>query len=103
MAGAITDTSPSSALSWGASTATTPQGSGTEKLKYGPATGFALPRTWAILSAQPAYHTQRSMAASTSVAARAGDAPVAIRTSAANCARLPSRTSATRYSTWPRL
>ena len=35
------------------------------KLKYGAATGFDEPSTWAILSAQPAYQTQRSMARST--------------------------------------
>ena len=45
--------------------ATTPVGSGTEMLKYGPATGFALPATWANLSAHPAYQTQRSIASST--------------------------------------
>ena len=34
---------------------TTPVGSGSEKLKYGPATGLARPATCAYLSAQPAY------------------------------------------------
>ena len=42
-------------------TATTPVGSGVEMLKYGPATGLALPMTWVILSAHPAYQTSRSM------------------------------------------
>ena len=46
--------------------ATTPVGSGIVKLKYGPATGFAPPSTWASLSAQPAYQTTRSIERSTS-------------------------------------
>src|SRR5580698_6967493 len=66
IAGASTLTSPSSGLSWGASTATTPAGSGTVMLTYGPATALAPPRTWAILSVQPVYQSQRSTAASTS-------------------------------------
>src|SRR5580693_7747002 len=66
-AGATTDTKPSRLEPCGASTATTPVGSGSEKLKQGPATGFDAPRTWAILSVQPAYQTQRSIAASTMV------------------------------------
>ncbi len=55
--------------------ATTPVGSGTVKLKYGPATGFEPPSTWGSLSVQPAYQTTRSMAASTSAApgARGGE------------------------------
>src|SRR5919205_1151881 len=61
IAGAIRDTSPSSGGSSGASVATTPVGSGTVKLKYGPATGFEDPITWANLSAQPAYQTIRSI------------------------------------------
>src|ERR1700739_1625601 len=64
-AGATTETKPSRLEASGAITATTPVGSGREKLKNGPATGLAAPRTWAILSAQPAYQTQRSMAVST--------------------------------------
>ena len=60
------ETRPSSAGSSGASTATTPVGSGTVKLKYGPATGFELPSTCASLSAHPAYQTTRSIATSTS-------------------------------------
>src|SRR6266850_2215064 len=59
-------TRPSSGGSSGASTATTPVGSGTVKLKYGPATGFDEPSTCASLSAQPAYQTMRSTARSTS-------------------------------------
>src|SRR5262249_41002185 len=44
--GATTETRPSSEDSCGASTATTPVGSGVDRLKNGPATGFALPTTW---------------------------------------------------------
>src|SRR5437868_2985015 len=65
-AGAIRETSPSSAGSSGASVATTPVGSGTVKLKYGPATGFEDPSTCASLSVQPAYQTTRSIVRSTS-------------------------------------
>ncbi len=65
MTGASTLTSPSRLDSAGATTATTPVGSGTLKLKYGPATGFAAPATWATLSGHPAYQTQRSIAAAT--------------------------------------
>src|SRR5581483_1920586 len=103
MAGATTETNPSSGALDGASTATTPVGSGREKLKYGPATGFDEPCTWATLSDHPAYQTQRSMAASTAASAFAADTPSAARTSATNCPRRPSITSATRYSTCPRL
>ena len=56
--------------------ATTPVGSGTEKLKYGPATGFADPATCANLSAQPAYQTQRSMASSTTRSAAPSAEPL---------------------------
>src|SRR5919201_3074405 len=59
-------TSPSNDGSSGARTATTPVGSGTVKLKYGPATGFELPSTCASLSAHPAYQTKRSIERSTS-------------------------------------
>ena len=65
-AGAIRETSPASAGSSGARIATTPCGSGTVKLKYGPATGFEEPITCASLSAQPAYQTKRSIERSTS-------------------------------------
>src|SRR5581483_5534336 len=65
-AGATRETSPSSGGSSGATTPTTPVGSGTVKLKYGPATGFAEPSTCASLSAQPAYQTSRSTVRSTS-------------------------------------
>jgi hypothetical protein len=64
IAGATTLTRPSSG-SAGATTPTTPVGSGAEMLKYGPATGFAPPCTVAILSDQPAYQTQRSIDSST--------------------------------------
>jgi len=56
-------------------------GSGTVKLKYGPATGFAVPTTCAILSAQPAYQTTRSIARSTSALLDATDASSARRVS----------------------
>src|SRR5919205_753525 len=65
-AGATRDTSPSSGGSSGATMPTTPVGSGTVKLKYGPATGFDDPSTCASLSLKPAYQTQRSIARSTS-------------------------------------
>src|SRR3954451_5154453 len=64
MTGATTLTRPSNGPV-GATIATTPVGSGAEWLKYGPATALALPVTCAILSAQPAYQTSRSTAAST--------------------------------------
>src|SRR6185437_9011829 len=53
MIGAITDTRPRRLDSCGARAPTTPVGSGSEKLKYGPATELALPVTWAYLSATP--------------------------------------------------
>ena len=65
MTGASTLTRPSSPASGGASTATTPDGSGTLRLKYGPATALAPPVTCATLSGQPAYQTHRSIAADT--------------------------------------
>ena len=61
--------------SGGARIATTPVGSGIVKLKYGPATGFAPPSTWASLSAQPAYQTTRSIERSTSSPARSRPRP----------------------------
>src|SRR5437764_1371086 len=97
--GATTLTRPSRADSGGATTPTTPVGSGADRLKYGPATGLALPCTWASLSAQPAYQTHRSMAASTSAASPSAPS----RTSATNWSRRPSSSSAIRYRTWPRL
>ena len=42
--GAITETNPSKELSCGAMAATTPVGSGTEKLKWEEATGFTVPK-----------------------------------------------------------
>src|SRR5919201_1686920 len=93
-AGTMRETSPSRGGSSGASTPTTPVGSGTVKLKYGPATGFDDPSTCASLSAQPAYHTQASIASSTSTSPP---------TSSANWAVRASIISATRYRTWPRL
>jgi hypothetical protein len=94
IAGAITETRPSSAES-GATMATTPVGSGEEKLKNGPDTGLAAPATAPILSAQPAYQTQRSMASSTSVVAAALVAPPSL-SSAMNCPLRPSSISAIR-------
>src|SRR5438477_6516934 len=93
-AGMTRETSPPSAGSSGASVATTPVGSGTVKLKYGPATGFDEPITCANLSAQPAYQTTRSTERSTS------SRPLQ---SSANSAVRASTISAVRYSTWPRL
>ena len=94
--GATTLTSPSRLDSAGATTATTPVGSGTLKLKNGPATGFAAPATWATLSGHPAYQTQRSIAAATARAASGRSAPSPAATSLANCAARPSSISATR-------
>ena len=95
--GATTPTSPSSEDSCGASTATTPVGSGVERLKNGPATGLALPTTWVSLSAQPAYQTSRSTAASSAAAACGDGQPLATTTSAStNCGRRSSITSAIR-------
>ena len=94
--GASTLTRPSSEDCCGARTATTPVGSGIEKSKYGPATGLAPPRTAASLSVQPAYQTQRSMAASTAARALDGDRPSPAATSSQNWACRPSITSATR-------
>ncbi len=101
--GATTLLSPSSDDPCGASTATTPVGSGTDRLKYGPATGFGLPATWATLSVQPAYQTHRSTLSSTCCRAVAALTPSASATSSASCAARPSSISATRYSTCPRL
>ena len=56
-------TSPRSAGSSGASTATTPVGSGVEKLKCGPPTGLRVDASARYLSHQPAYQTVRSIAA----------------------------------------
>src|ERR1700750_2820767 len=53
-AGATTETKPSRLDACGAITATTPVGSGSEKLKYGPATGVADPPPRARLSPPPA-------------------------------------------------
>ncbi len=124
MTGASTLTRPSRLEPGGARMATTPVGSGTLKLKYGPATGLAAPATAATLSVQPAYQTHRSIAAPTwpaagfsAVAGTAAEPGAALRaaaefcmvmpsaaaTSAANWAARPSMTSATRYRTWPRL
>ena len=76
--------------------ATTPVGSGSEKLKYGPAIGLAEPATCANLSAQPAYQTMRSIDSSTTASAASLARPSAAATSAANCSRRPSSISATR-------
>src|SRR5215469_1699969 len=96
MTGARTLTSPSRLDSCGASVTTTPVGSGTLKLKYGPATGLAAPATCATLSLQPAYQTQRSIAADTTASARARLNPSALATSSTNSAARPSIISATR-------
>src|SRR5205823_9389855 len=80
-------TSPSSGGSSGASTATTPVGSGRVKLKYGPATGFEPPSTCVSLSAQPAYQTMRSIARSTSSAPEQSSASSAWRASIISASR----------------
>src|SRR5256714_5939142 len=98
--GASTLTRPSRLESGGATMPTTPAGSGEERLKNGPATGLAAPITWAILSAQPAYQTHRSIAASTVDGASPGSLAA---TSSTNWARRPSSSSAIRYRIWPRL
>ena len=94
--GASRDTRPSREDVSGATIPTTPVGSGIVKLKYGAATGLLLPSTWAILSAQPAYQTQRSTAWLTESRARGPSIPSAAATSATNWARRPSMSSATR-------
>ncbi len=96
MTGATQDTRPSSEDCCGARIATTPVGSGREKLKKGPETALEPPSTWAILSAQPAYQTSRSTVASTSVEALRALRPSAAATSSTNWARRPSSSSATR-------
>src|SRR5258706_4354579 len=97
--GATTLTSPRSDDVCGANTATTPMGSGTLKLKYGPATGVDAPSIMVSLSLHPANHTQRSIAASTIVDATRAVRPSPVATSFTNCSRRPSMISATRYST----
>lgn len=94
--GASTETRPRKDESCGATTVTTPVGSGVERLKNGPATGLAPPTIWPILSVQPAYQTQRSMAASTTAAAFDLDRPSASPTSRTNWSRRPSSISAMR-------
>jgi hypothetical protein len=86
-AGTILETSPSSAGSSGAMTATTPVGSGSVKLKYGPATGFDDPSTCASLSAQPAYQTTRSIARATSRRPPDASASAAARVSIVSASR----------------
>ena len=94
--GARRDTRPRRDDDSGATTPTTPVASGMVKSKYGAATGFVVPSTWAILSAQPAYHTQRSIDRSTCSRAAASGRPSAAPTSASNWSRRPSSSSATR-------
>ena len=71
----------------GARTATTPVGSGTVKLKYGPATGFEPPSTSDSLSAQPAYQTTRSTAELTSASLPVNSANRALRLSIISASR----------------
>ena len=94
--GATTETRPSRLDCCGATTATTPVGSGVERLKNGPATGLALPVTWVILSAQPAYQTSRSMLRSSTLPAWVGVRPSDWRSASTNCGRRSSMISATR-------
>ncbi len=83
IAGAMTLTRPSSGP-LGATIATTPVGSGVDRLKYGPDTALALPRAWTYLSAQPAYQTTRSIAASTYVCATLSLIPSEVRNCSMN-------------------
>src|SRR5881392_123489 len=85
--GASRETSPSSGGSSGTSTPTTPVGSGTVKLKYGPATGFAEPSICTSLSAQPAYQTIRSTAACTSASSPVSSANSGVRASSISATR----------------
>src|ERR1017187_5340748 len=96
MTGASTLTRPSRPASDGAITATTPVGSGTLKVKYGPATGLAAPATCATLSGQPAYQTHRSIDSATDCRARSCATPAYSTVSDANCSDRPSSSSATR-------
>src|ERR1700744_5220799 len=66
MTGATRETKASNDGSSGASTTTTPIGSGVVKLKCDDATGFTLPNTCEYFSVQPAQGTSRSMASVTS-------------------------------------
>ena len=59
--GSSSETIASRGRSSGTTMATVPIGSGIENTKYGPATGCLPPSTDAILSVQPAKHTQRSI------------------------------------------
>ena len=95
--GATTLTSPSRLGAAGATTATTPVGSGTLKLKYGPATGLAAPVTWATLSGQPGVPDPPvDRLADGPLRRAAGETPSFAAHSAANCAPRPSSISATR-------
>src|SRR5688500_3862696 len=85
--GASRETRPASAGSSGARIATTPVGSGTVKLKYGPATGLEEPSTCASLSAQPAYQTTRSIAAATSFFPEQTAASESVRVSIVSASR----------------
>ena len=93
MIGASRDTRASSGASSGAMSPTTPVGSGTVKLKYGPATALAPPSTDGSLSAHPAYQTQRSIEASTSPS---GSSTPPAASSSTNWDRRPSMISPTR-------
>src|SRR6187200_3719853 len=92
--GASRETRPRSDDVSGATMPTTPVGSGIVKLKYGAATGFDDPSTWAILSAQPAYQTQRSIARPTTSRAVRASIPSATATSPVNWSNRPSMSSA---------
>jgi hypothetical protein len=94
--GKIAVTSPSSDGRAGATTATTPMGSGTVKLKCGPATGFELASRLWYLSLQPANEMTRSIARSTSVTAASRSPPSERWISPASSPARPSMTSASR-------
>ena len=88
-------TSPSSDWSCGATMPTTPVGSGTVKLKYGPATGFARAEHLRDLVGPPRV-PDPAVDGGVDASHRVGRPASA--SSASNCARRPSITSATRYS-----
>ena len=95
-AGATAETRPSSDESCGATIATTPVGSGTEMLKYGPATGLRVARDLGVLVG-PARVPDPAVDRLVDLRGRRGAVtPSASAISATNWARRPSRSSAMR-------
>src|SRR5690606_9591333 len=86
-AGATTPTRPSRPASAGAAAPTTPTGAGAETVRSPPATGCVRPYACATLSAQPAYHTQRSTARHSSSAPTPTAEKTATRASSASATR----------------